>query len=212
MCFSPHVLRRRVFLPHAQATSLSLNPSKPITHLPYRRTRPRRPREIAPFPAASSSRPAPAASLGIWLAAGVASSLGTGPKPAFSLPRLEGLRSCTCRRPLRCPARPPGRTAASAPLQSCAPSGRRESPEAHRTHRRRAHLPGLALEEERGHGEGTDGCAQKGRAPRDLQPPGLARGSRARTAWPFQPCSGSPSREPSFFPSLSLKASRTAAP
>lgn len=116
------------------------------------------------------------------------SSLGTDPKPAFPLPPRGGSR--TCRRPLCCPPRPPGRTAASPSTRagarrrgawsSAALRGRRW---AHCPHQVRApprvpSRPGLARGRERRGGEGG-----RGEGPRHC---GLG--------WPGSPASPAPPR------------------
>lgn len=100
------------------------NPSKPHnSSTPAGGTRAPRPREIALSPAASSSRPgAGRASPGIRSGGG--GGLQPGNRPAARRPRRAGRGSRTCRRPLCCPPRPPGRTAASASARPERAAGR----------------------------------------------------------------------------------------
>lgn len=102
--------------PH-NSSALPRNPS-PGGRVKSHCLRPRPPPDPAP------ARPLP----GIWWGAGAASSLGTDPEARlFTSP--PGRRSRTCRRPLCCPPRPPGRTAAPLARRSrTAPSGRPPSP------------------------------------------------------------------------------------
>lgn len=93
---------------------------------PAREPEPRRPREIALSPAASSGRPgAGSASGGICLGGGGGFQPGNRPgsPPSHFSP---GRGSRTCRRPLCCPPRPPERTAVSE--GPTAPSGRPRFP------------------------------------------------------------------------------------